>query len=276
MELRIRDKIFEEEWKKTVVSTPGSSILVIAHLLFGIFAIAIIIIQSAFSYNVSIWLIFGLIIFLTDLFRGRDIKLSSELGFGFFFILGTVLSLLLGNIYSMFFPENLGQTYIIVSQVSAGICVAIRFLITFFYEEYFSQEKEFIVPDSNYTKDQIEQYVLNLVKTDFEYNEIEHIGLFEKWWYILKKMIWPTISVSILILLAVLYSFLIYYMIPNDAISELIIVPSLIIAAILYSILLIRLNEVIPKIQEKEKEVPESDEWEENLLEEISEEITSS
>ncbi|MCG3221430.1 MAG: hypothetical protein H7641_08625 [Candidatus Heimdallarchaeota archaeon] len=277
--MRIRDKIFEEEWKKTVVSTPGSSILVIAHLLFGLFAIAIIIIQSAFSFNVyifSIWLIFGIIIFLTDLFRGRNIKLSSELGFGFFFILGTVLSLLLGNVYSMFFPENLGRIDILIFQISAGICVAIRFLITFFYEEYFSQEQEFIVPDSNYAKDQIEQYILNLVKTDFEYKEIEHIGILEKWWYILKKMIWPSISISILVILAVLYSLLIYYIIPNDAISELIIVPSLIIAAILYSILLIRLNDVIPKIQEKEKEILESDEWEEDLLEEINEEIISS
>ena len=279
MELRIRDKIFEEEWKKTVVSTPGSSILVVAHLLFGLFAIAIIIIQSAFSFNVyifSIWLIFGLIIFLTDIFRGSNIKLSSELGFGFFFILGTVLSLLLGNVYSMFFPENLGRIDILVFQISAGICVAIRFLITFFYEEYFSQEQEFIVPDSNYSKDQIDQYVLNLVKTDFEYKDIEQIGLFEKWWYILKKMIWPSISVSILIILAVLYSLLIFYIIPDNAISELIIVPSLIIAAILYSILLIRLNEVIPKMQEKEKKILESDEWEEDLLEKTDEEIITS
>jgi hypothetical protein len=276
MEMRIRDKIFEEEWKKTVVSTPGSSTLVVAHLLFGLFAIAIIIIQSAFSFNVyvfSIWLIFGIIIFLTDLFRGRNIKLSSELGFGFFFVLGTILSLLLGNVYSMFFPENLGRTDILVFQISAGVCVAIRFLITFFYEEYFSQEQEFIVPDSNYAKDQIEQYVLNLVKTDFEYRDIEKIGLFEKWWYIIKKMIWPSISISILIGLAVLYSLLIYYIIPSDAISELIIVPSLIIAAILYSILLIRLNDVIPKIQEKEKEVVETDDLEEDLLESLDEVI---
>ncbi|NPD89788.1 MAG: hypothetical protein HGN29_13835 [Asgard group archaeon] len=277
--MRIRDRIFEEEWKKTVISTPGSSILVVAHLLFGIFATAIIIIQSAFSFNVyifSIWLIFGLIILLTDLFRGRNIKLSSELGFGFFFILGTILSLLLGNVYSMFFPENLGRIDILIFQISTGICVSIRFLITFFYEEFFSQEQEFIAPDSKYAKEQIEQYILNLVKTDFEYSEIEQIGLFEKWWYTLKKMIWPTISVSILITLAALYSLLIYYIIPNDAISELIIVPSLIIAAILYSILLIRLNDVIPKMQEKEKKILESEEWEEDLLEEINEEIVSS
>lgn len=279
MDMRIRDRIFEEEWKKTVISTPGSSILVVAHLLFGIFATAIIIIQSAFSFNVyifSIWLIFGLIILLTDLFRGRNIKLSSELGFGFFFILGTILSLLLGNVYSMFFPENLGRIDILIFQISTGICVSIRFLITFFYEEFFSQEQEFIAPDSKYAKEQIEQYILNLVKTDFEYSEIEQIGLFEKWWYTLKKMIWPTISVSILITLAALYSLLIYYIIPNDAISELIIVPSLIIAAILYSILLIRLNDVIPKMQEKEKKILESEEWEEDLLEEINEEIVSS
>lgn len=272
--MRIRDKIFEEDWRKTVISTPGSSILVLAHLLFGVFAIGLIIIQSAFSFNVfifSIWLIIGIIIVLTDIFRGRNIRLNSELGFGFFFILGTILSLLLGDVYSMFFPEYLGRVDIIIFQISVGICVALRFIITFFYEEYFSQEHEFIKPDTNYARDQVEHYILNLVKTDYEFHHIEQIGLFEKWSYVLKSMIIPTISVSIISALAILYALLIYYIIPYDAISELIIIPSLIIAALLYSILLLRINNVIPKIQQKEKEISEAEEQGEDLLDEIDE-----
>ena len=277
--MRIRDKMFEEDWEKTVVETPGSSILVVAHLLFGMFAIGIIVIQSALSFNVfvfSIWLIFGIIILLTDIFGGKNIKLSSELGFGFLFVLGTILSLLLGNVYSMFFPENLGRIDLLIFQVSSGICVAIRFLITFFYEEYFSQEQEFISPDSNYARNQVKEYILNLVKTDFEYKEIEEISLIDKMWYIFKNLVWPTLSVSIVIILAVLYSLLIYFIIPYDAISEFIIIPSLIVASILYSILLIKLNDVIPKMQEKEKEISVSDDLEEDVLEEIDEDILPS
>ena len=270
--MRIRDKIFEEDWKKTTLLTPGSSILVISHLLFGVLAIVLILIQSALSLNVyvfSIWSIFGIIIVLTDLFRGNNIKLTSEIGFGFFFILGTVLSLLLGNVYSMFFPENLGRTDLLIFQISTGFCVTIRFLITFFYIEYFSQEQEYITPDSEYAKEQIDNYLLNLVKTDFECKSIEQIGLFEKWWYILKKMIWPLFSILIIIVLAVLYSLLIFYIIPSDAISELIIIPSLIIAAILYSVFLIRMNTILPKMQEKEEVKPEIEEWEEDLFVEM-------
>jgi hypothetical protein len=279
MEMRIRDKIFEEDWKKTVVVTPGSSTLVVAHLLFGISAVAIIIIQSAISLNVfvfSIWLIFGIIILLIDIFRGRNIRLSSELGFGFLFVLGTILSLLLGNVYSMFFPENLGRVDVLLFQISTGMCVAIRFLITFFYEEYFSQEQEFITPDSNYARNQVEQYILNLVKTDFEYKEIEQINILEKWWYILKNLIWPTVSVSIIVVLAVLYSLLIYFIIPDNAIPEFVIVPSLIIAAILYSILLIRMNDVLPKMQEKKQEIVKTDDIIEEMSEEFEEEAISS
>jgi hypothetical protein len=274
MEMRIRDKIFEEDWKKTELSTPGSSILVIAHLLFGVFAIGLIIIQSAFSFNVfifSIWLIIGIIIVLTDIFRGRNIRLSSELGFGFFFILGTILSLLLGDVFSMFFPENLGRVDIIIFQVSVGVCVSIRFIITFFYDEYFSQEHEYINPDTNYARDQVGHYILNLVKTDYEYQEIKQMNLFEKWTYVLRKLIIPTISISIVAALAILYALLIYYIIPNDAVSELIIIPSLIVAALLYSILLLRINNIIPEIQQKEKEISDKKEQDEDLLTEIEE-----
>ena len=85
-------------------------------------------------------------------------------------------------------------------------------------------------------------------------------------------MIWPLFSILIIIVLAVLYSLLIFYIIPSDAISELIIIPSLIIAAILYSIFLIKMHTILPKMQEKEEGKLKIEEWEEDLFVEMNSE----
>ena len=264
--MRIRDRVFEEDWKKKVLVAPGSSIMILTHHLFGALAIGIIILQSAISLNVyifSIWLILGIVIVLTDIFRGKEISLRTELSFGFFIVLGTIISLLIANPYSMFFPESLGLIEIIYYQSSAGICVALRFLLAFFYIEYFSQEYDYLEPLADYSVNQVELYKLNLTKTDFEHEDIRQIGVFEKWWMVLKSFLWPFIITLILATFGVLYSLLIYYVMPSNTIPELVIRPSLIIIAILYTILLIQMNSVFLKIQQKEKEEKQISEMEE-------------
>ncbi|MHA2357724.1 MAG: hypothetical protein ACXABK_03015 [Candidatus Heimdallarchaeaceae archaeon] len=272
--MRIRDRVFEEDWKKKILVAPGSSIMILAHHLFGALAIGIIVLQSAISLNVyifSIWLILGIIIVLTDIFRGKEISLRTELSFGFFLVLGTIISLLIANPFSMFFPESLGVVEIIYYQSSAGLCVALRFFLAFFYIEYFSQEYDYLETSAEYSTNQLELYKLNLTKTDFEHEEIKQIGIFEKWWLVLKSFLWPFIIISILAIFSVLYALLIYYVFPSNTIPEFIIRPSLIVIAILYTILLIQMNSVLTKIHQKEKEeknqtdIEESEESEEQI-----------
>ena len=270
MTMRIRDKVFTEEWEKTTLSETGAPILALAHHLFGALALGIIVFQSAFSLNIyvfTIWLILGIVILLIDFIRGTSLSLGNELSFGVIFILGTVISLIVGNVNSMFFPETLGRIDIILYQVFAGICVSIRFLITFFYVEFFSQRNYYVKPISTYTEDQVHQYKQNLIKTDFEYVDIKTQGLFQEWGEIFKRMLWPLIILTILTAAGIIYSLIIFYMIPNNAIAELVIRPSLIIIALFYTYLLIRTNSVLIKIHEKDKPV----ETEDVMLEDLEE-----
>jgi len=270
--MRIRDRVFEEDWKKKILIAPGSSFMILAHHLFGAIAIGIVVLQSAISLNVyifSIWLILGIVIVLTDIFRGKEISLRTELSFGLFIVIGTVISLLIANPYSMFFPESLGIIEIIYYQSSAGLCIALRFLLAFFYIEYFSQEYDYLEPIVEYSVNQVELYKLNLIKTDFEHEDIKQISIFEKWWVVLKSFFWPFLIILILALFGVLYSLLIYNVFPSNTIPELIVRPSLIIIAILYTILLLQMNSVLSKIHQKDKEVKKLSEMEET---EISEE----
>ena len=256
MTMRIRDKVFVEEWEQTTVSDSSAPILALAHHLFGALALGIIVFQSAFSLNIyvfAIWLILGIIVLLIDFIRGTELSLGNELSFGVIFILGTIISLVIGNVNSMFFPEILGRIDIIIYQVSAGICVAIRFLITFFHIEFFSQRNYYVKPISSYTEDQVHQYKQNLIKTDFEYVDVKTQGIFQKWGEIFKRMLWPLIILAFLAVAGIIYSLIIYYMIPRHAIAELVIRPSLIMIALLYTYLLIKTNSVLFKIHEKGK-----------------------
>ncbi|MHA1218142.1 MAG: hypothetical protein ACTSSN_04005 [Candidatus Heimdallarchaeaceae archaeon] len=250
--MRIRDKVFEADWKKTKKTAPGSQIMVFCHHLFGVIAIAIIILQSAISLNVyvfTIWLIIGIINLMIDLFRGGDLNLKNELSFGIFFILGTAFSLLLANVNSMFFPDTLGRIDIIIYQVSAGICIALRLLLSMFFLEFYSQERFYILPTGDYAIEQVKHYEDNLILTDFERVSVKELDVLQKWWILIKKMFWPLISILILILFAGLYSMIIYFIIPPNTIAEFIIRPSLIVVAILYTIILTRMNAILPKIK---------------------------
>ncbi len=254
--MRIRDKVYVEDWKQTIITDPSSKIIAYAHHLFGALAIILIVIQSAITLNIfifSLWLVLGIVILLLDIFGGNNVTLKGELGYGIMFVLGTVVSLMLGNVNSMFFPDTLGRIDIILFQVSAGICVSLRFLVSFFYIEFFTQEYDYIIPQSNHSKEQIQLYKENLVKTNFEHIEIEQIGVFQKWWSLFQRFLWPIVVMMILVIFAVLYSLLIYFIIPDDAIAELVTRPSLIVIAILYTILLVRTNAILPKIQKLEK-----------------------
>lgn len=268
--MRIRDKVYTEDWKQTIITDPSSNIIAYAHHLFGALATILIVVQSAITLNIfvfSLWLVLGVVVVLLDLFGGNRITMRGELGYGILFILGAVVSLMLGNVNSMFFPDTLGRIDIILFQISAGICVSLRFLIAFFYIDFFTQEYDYIIPQTNYSKEQIKLYKENLIKTNFEHIEIEQIGVFQKWWSLLQRFLWPIVAMLILVLFAILYSLLIYFIIPDDAIAELVIRPSMIIVAILYTVLLIRTNAILPRIHkpeepktEKEKEKIEDDE----------------
>ena len=254
--MRIRDKVYVEDWKQTIITDPSSRIIAYAHHLFGALAIILIVVQSAITLNIfvfSLWLVLGIAMLLLDVFGGNNVTLKSELGYGIMFVLGTVISLMLGNINSMFFPDTLGRIDIILFQISAGLCVSLRFLIAFFYIEFFTQEYDYIIPQSNYSKEQIQLYKENLIKTNFEHTEIEQIGIFQKWWSLFQRFLWPIIAMLILVIFAILYSLLIYFIIPDDAIAELVMRPSMIIIAILYTVLLVRTNAILPKIQKSEK-----------------------
>ena len=117
--MRIKDKVYEDDWKLTTLTATGSNLIAGAHHLFGALAIGLIVIQSAISLNIyifAIWLVLGVVVLMTDLFRGAQVKLSSEVTFGFFFVFGVILSLLLANTGSMFFPSTLGRLDIIIYQ----------------------------------------------------------------------------------------------------------------------------------------------------------------
>ena len=255
--MRIKDKVYEEDWELTHVTAPGSTFLIGAHHILGTLALSLVIIQSALSLNIyifAIWLVLAIIILLTDLFRGRKINLSSEVAFGAFFAIGTAVSLLLSNTNSMFFPATLGRMDIILYQASAGICVSLRFLTTFFYVEYYEQEHRFIKTKSRYSQEQVQQYKDNLILTDFEYREIKKVTTLQKWSILLRHLRWPFVILLIFTGLAALYALMIYFIIPNNSIAEYIIRPSLIVVAIIFSVILIRINTVLPKIVEAEED----------------------
>jgi hypothetical protein len=249
--MRIRDKVFEEDWELTSLTALGSTFIAGAHHLFGALAVSLIIVQSAFSLNIyifAIWLVLGVVILMTDLFKGTQMKLSSEVTFGLFFIFGTILSLLLANPNSMFFPDTLGRVDIIIYQSLAGLCIGLRFLSTFYYMEYLEQEHTFVKTKSKYTREQVQQYKDNLIKTDFEYISPEGIKTLQKWIVLFRRMLWPFMLLIIFAALAALYALMIFYLIPEDSLAEYIIRPSLILVAIIYSVLLIRTNAILPKI----------------------------
>ncbi len=249
--MRIRDKVFEEDWELTSLTALGSTFIAGAHHLFGALAVSLIIVQSAFSLNIyifAIWLVLGVVILMTDLFKGTQMKLSSEVTFGLFFIFGTILSLLLANPNSMFFPATLGRVDIIIYQSLAGLCIGLRFLSTFYYMEYLEQDHPFVKTRSKYTREQVQQYKDNLIKTDFEYISPEGIKTLQKWIVLFRRMLWPFMLLIIFAALAALYALMIFYLIPEDSLAEYIIRPSLILVAIIYSVLLIRTNAILPKI----------------------------
>ncbi len=281
--MRLRDKVFEDDWEQATRETQRSSLVILAHHFFGIAAIAIIILQSAISLNIyifTIWLVLGLIILLLDISRGNKLNLGNELAFGFFFIFGTAFSLLLGNFNSMFFPDTLGRIDIILFQISAGVCVVIRLLLTLYYMEFRTHDGFFIIPTSNYSQDQLKQYQDNLTLTDFEQEKSEKEGFLKNWRLLFQQMLWPLVIIIILIIVAVAYSFMIYFIIPNDSIAELIIRPSLIVVAILYTLLLLRTHTILPQIKneaelspETEEDIEESDEIIDDIDKEIFEDV---
>ncbi|MHA1396660.1 MAG: hypothetical protein ACTSSF_02955 [Candidatus Heimdallarchaeaceae archaeon] len=268
--MRIRDSIYEKDWKRIISTVSGMNLVLASHHLFGVLALATIILQSAISLNIYIfviWLVLSLVLLFMDLFRGTNLSLSFELGFGFFITFGTILSLLFANFNSIFFLSTLGRWEIICYQIFIGLCLALRFLSTFFYIEFFTHDKSFITPQSPYAKEQLTLFKENLIKTDYEQKLSKKISLIQKWWFLTKQQFWSFIIMVIFVLLALIYSFVIYLVIPSNTIAEFVLRPSLIIMAILYSILSIRAYAQLPKLEEgKAKQKIDA-----NLNEKISE-----
>jgi hypothetical protein len=138
----------------------------------------------------------------------------------------------------------------------------VRFIVSLYYIEFKSHEGFYVVPTSVYAQEQLTHYQDNLVLTDFERKKTDENRLLKKWGFLLQRMIWPFIIMLILVLFAIGYALLIYFIIPNNTIAEFVIRPSLIVVAILYTILLLRTHAILPKIvddpkQSQEEEFPE-------------------
>jgi hypothetical protein len=78
-------------------------------------------------------------------------------------------------------------------------------------------------------------------------------------------MLWPTVIMLILILFAVGYAVMIYFIIPTNSIAEFVVRPSLIIVAILYTILLLRTHAILPQIIDKQETSQEDEETSEEV-----------
>ncbi|MHA1778722.1 MAG: hypothetical protein ACTSYN_04030, partial [Candidatus Heimdallarchaeaceae archaeon] len=105
--MRFRDKIFEEDWKRIKPSTTQARLLALFHHLFGIISIGLIIIQSTISLNVflfTVWVMIGVVTLIIDIMNGTLVKLSHEIIFLVIIIFATLISILLGDYRSMFFP----------------------------------------------------------------------------------------------------------------------------------------------------------------------------
>ena len=260
--MRIRDKVFADDWKKKESEIQILSPIVLLHHLFGVVGIIIILFQSALSLNVyvfTIWMIIGILILLIDIARGSKITLTGELIFGFLFILGTGISLLLGDFTSMFFPDSLGRIDIILFQVFTGVSIVIRFAISLYFIEFKSHEGFYVVPTSIYAQEQLKHYQDNLLLTDFERKKTNENRFLKKWGFLLQRMLWPSVIMLILVIFAIGYALLIYFIIPNNTIAEFVVRPSLIVVAILYTILLLRTHALLPKVIEKPLSTQEED-----------------
>ena len=121
-----------------------------------------------------------------------------------------------------------------------------------FFVEFYSHERSYITPIGDYAKKQVKNYEDNLTLTDFERTPMKELDVLQKLWIIVKKMFWPLVSIIVLVLFAGIYSLIIYYVIPQNAIAEYIIRPSLIVVAILYTVILIRINSILPKIKDED------------------------
>lgn len=259
--MRIRDRIFEEDWEKIFLSVRGSNIAHLTHHISGAITFALITIQSAISLNYipfAIWLLLGVISVSLDFFSNESIGTASYLRFGFLLIFGTIISMFLVNFDSIFFQSTFGRIDIILWQIIIGLFIVVRLFMTFFYMEYFKSDFDIVKPRSNYSRNQLEQYEQNLIKTDFEFKKVASTSFWQKLSNMLGGFLWPLIILILLTLLSVGYAFLIYFMIPSNAIAELNVRPALIFMAVLYSVLLIRASAILPKTMKKKTSITEN------------------
>jgi len=260
--MRFRDKVFEDDWEKKEIKMQKFSFLILLHHLFGIAAITLILFQSALSLNIyvfTIWMIIGIIILFFDVTRGNKLTLNGELIFSFFFVFGTGLSILLGDFSSMFFPHSLGRIEIILFQIFTGTFLVLRYTTSLYFIEFKSHEGFYVVPTSSYSQEQLKHYQDNLILTDFERKKTSEDRLAKKWFFLLQRMLWPAVIMLILVLFAVGYALIIYFIIPDNSIAEFIVRPSLIVVAILYTILLLRTHTILPEIVDRKDDFKEDE-----------------
>ena len=249
--MRFRDKIFEEDWEIVKPSTTLTRLLALSHHLFGIISIALIVIQSAISLNVflfTLWTMIGVVILIIDIMGGTSIKLSNEIIFLLIIIFATIISLILGDYNSMFFPIQINGRDIRIYQIGAGVFVSLRIICTFIYVERSSQNKYTYRPSSSYTEEQVSEYKANLTKTDFEFTIPKIPSFLTKIRFFLEGLPVSLLIIGIFALLGIGYVGLIYLITPTNTIREFNVFPAFIIIGILFVLLLFRLASIAPKI----------------------------
>ncbi len=259
---RIIDAEFTQSWVTKYSYSFKAKLLAFIHFLVGFLAFLLVIIQSISSGNLIIfviWLVITIILILSDKINELKVSIKGNSTFMLLTIIGTIFSLPLATVNSLFFIEKLGRIKLIIYQVIIGSLIALRLIISLFYEFSFGSGVSFLKAKNQLTKDQFLRYKETLLKTEFEFSEQENFTFSYYFVEFIRNLIVPTAIVSVVIVIGVAYALLIYFIIPPDALKEFLVGPALIIIALLYSILLLTLNSFIVKESNKTKTVSTKD-----------------
>ncbi|MHA1204068.1 MAG: hypothetical protein ACTSSL_03895 [Candidatus Heimdallarchaeaceae archaeon] len=249
--VRIRDADFDANWNLEIKKTKGFQIIQILHLLFGFMALLLILVQSILSDNIiifTVWMSFTIIILLIDISRGSNIKIQDEMAFFGLMLLGTLFSMYLANIKSMFFIDNFNRVNIILYQIFVGVFISQRFFFAIYFESVYNKEFKVLHPKTSYSSEQLKMYKNNLLKTDFSVKQVKQLALKNQFFYLLSTIFIPIIIIGIFVLLSYAYAFFIYLLLPNDVLKDFIIKPAFIVFSLLFSFILVRLVNSLPEL----------------------------
>ncbi|MHA1302836.1 MAG: hypothetical protein ACTSQE_09255 [Candidatus Heimdallarchaeaceae archaeon] len=253
---RIRDAGFVQSWEKTTIISKNADTIRILYHTFGIATFTIVIFQSIISKNIIafvVWLVFGVVVIALDLLRGNNISIQKESIFSFFIILGTIFSIIIANVDSMFFIENLGRFELILYQIITGSCICARFFFALYFESFYGQEYQVLKAKDELAKKQFQMYKDNLIKTTFEFKKPSSLTSKQKWFGIFQSLSFPLLFALLFSIFALGYAAFIYFLIPPGTLKEYFVKPAFILFALLYTILLIRMKNILPELSKEER-----------------------